>query len=215
MLTSRAQVPLDRFVLAGTSLEPPHVPLSRAETKSWEDTCAVLKSSGARVSDVSSSKTYSAAQAPLTKVRAQTSDGFLPVTSLASMAPALSIVQIPDGDYETYMRLLYLNINLRRCASRLWNACQLLTPVDRLGLGGRSGLRLAEATFVLSLVSNLLNLILFLSVPHKGSTSAKPSDSPSPPPASPFPSRESPASPRTVPSPLCSPPSSPTPSSTS
>ncbi|GAA5971841.1 hypothetical protein JCM21900_002974 [Sporobolomyces salmonicolor] len=55
--------------------------------------------------------------------------GHLPVTALSSLPPSLSLVHIPGGDYREVVLQLYQNINLRR-----------------LGLGGRSGLRLANAT---------------------------------------------------------------------
>lgn len=47
----------------------------------------------------------------------QTSEGFVPLTALPSLSPTLSVVQIPSGDYESYQKQLYLNINLRRCVS--------------------------------------------------------------------------------------------------
>ncbi|GAA5874499.1 hypothetical protein JCM1840_000797 [Sporobolomyces johnsonii] len=59
----------------------------------------------------------------------ETQQGHLPVTALSSLPPSLSLVHIPGGDYREVVLQLYQNINLRR-----------------LGLGGRSGLRLANAT---------------------------------------------------------------------
>ncbi|GAA5886604.1 hypothetical protein JCM6882_005830 [Rhodosporidiobolus microsporus] len=59
----------------------------------------------------------------------ETQQGFIPITALPSLPPSLSLVQIPGGDYRDVVLQLYQNINLRR-----------------LGLGGRSGLRLANAT---------------------------------------------------------------------
>ncbi|KAL8290380.1 hypothetical protein RQP46_002638 [Phenoliferia psychrophenolica] len=102
-------ITLDRFMLAPPSPESTSANLTRAQTKQWEETIAILKASGARIND--------------------TSDGFLPVTSLASLPPTMSIVQIPEGDYEKHKSQLYLQINLRR-----------------LGLGGRKSLSLSDAT---------------------------------------------------------------------
>lgn len=87
----------------------------------------------------------------------QTSQGFIPLTALPSLAPNISLVQLPSpGDYISVVLQLYQNINLRRRASRLKSASQLSTPANhlaqlRLGLGGRDGLRLTTATFALSL----------------------------------------------------------------
>lgn len=72
----------------------------------WDETKALIKSSGAKLSELS----------PNT---------FLAVTSLPSLPPSLSLVQIPGGNYIEWFPQLYLNITLRR-----------------LGLGGRSSLSL-------------------------------------------------------------------------
>ncbi|GAA5825366.1 hypothetical protein JCM11251_006952 [Rhodosporidiobolus azoricus] len=59
----------------------------------------------------------------------ETQQGAIPITALPSLPPSLSLVQIPGGDYREIVLQLHQNINLRR-----------------LGLGGRSGFRLANAT---------------------------------------------------------------------
>ncbi|ORY76884.1 hypothetical protein BCR35DRAFT_118028 [Leucosporidium creatinivorum] len=91
----------------------PSTSLSQAQqARVFEDTKTVLRSSGAKLSEARHER-----------------GSYIPITSLPSLDPNLSIVQLPGGDYESVMQLLFANINLRR-----------------LGLGGRSGLRLTPAT---------------------------------------------------------------------
>jgi hypothetical protein len=44
----------------------------------------------------------------------QTSEGALPITALPALPVGLSVVQIPGGEYGKHLKMLYLNINLRR-----------------------------------------------------------------------------------------------------
>ncbi|KAK4049851.1 hypothetical protein OIV83_003907 [Microbotryomycetes sp. JL201] len=70
---------------------------------------------------------FKASNARITQAR--DSSGHLPLTALPSLDPSLSVVQLPGGNYRKAAPLLYTNINLRR-----------------LGLGGRSALRLTAPT---------------------------------------------------------------------
>ncbi|BGP18215.1 hypothetical protein JCM10213v2_006272 [Rhodosporidiobolus nylandii] len=100
----------------------------------------------------------------------ETQQGSLPITALPSLPPSLSLVQIPGGDYRSVVFQLYQNINLRR-----------------LGLGGRSGLRLSNATPAQQLH---FRQSYRLPMPPPSSTSPAPSPSPtssgSPAPPPPF-----------------------------
>ncbi|KAM0790226.1 hypothetical protein ACM66B_005538 [Microbotryomycetes sp. NB124-2] len=70
---------------------------------------------------------FKASNARITQARDKI--GFLPLTALPSLDPSLSVVQLPGGDYRSAASQLFTNINLRR-----------------LGLGGRSALRLTAPT---------------------------------------------------------------------
>jgi hypothetical protein len=61
----------------------------------------------------------------------QTHIGYILVVSLLGFRSDLSLVLIPDGDWEKHKEALYTNINLRR-----------------LGHGGRSGLSLNDPRYM-------------------------------------------------------------------
>ncbi|KAK4050192.1 hypothetical protein OIO90_005174 [Microbotryomycetes sp. JL221] len=92
--------------------------------ETWADLKALFKASNARITLINLLATKQT-----TERQARNKSGYLPLTALPSLDPSLSVVQLPGGDFGQAVPQLYANINLRR-----------------LGLGGRSALRLTSPT---------------------------------------------------------------------